>query len=64
MSDGAGRQGVEDDHAQGDLRSIVRGEWSTRARLWPQVTADHKNYAGYQTETQRRISLVFLEPTD
>ncbi len=33
-----------------------------RKRLWPQVIADHKNYAGYQTRTQREIPLVLLEP--
>ncbi len=33
-----------------------------RARLWPRVTADHKNYAGYQTKTDREIPLVLLEP--
>jgi deazaflavin-dependent oxidoreductase (nitroreductase family) len=33
-----------------------------RARLWPKVTADHKNYAGYQTKTSREIPLVLLEP--
>jgi deazaflavin-dependent oxidoreductase (nitroreductase family) len=33
-----------------------------RARLWPLVTADHKNYAGYQTKTSRQIPLVLLEP--
>ena len=33
-----------------------------RARLWPLVIADHKNYAGYQTKTQREIPLVLLEP--
>jgi len=33
-----------------------------RARLWPQVTADHKNYAGYQTKTEREIPLVLIEP--
>jgi deazaflavin-dependent oxidoreductase (nitroreductase family) len=33
-----------------------------RARLWPRVIADHKNYAGYQTKTQREIPLVLLEP--
>ena len=33
-----------------------------RARLWPLVTADHKNYAGYQTKTKREIPLVLLEP--
>jgi len=25
-------------------------------------TADHKNYAGYQTKTEREIPLVLLEP--
>lgn len=33
-----------------------------RARLWPIVTAEHKNYAGYQTKTSREIPLVMLEP--
>jgi len=33
-----------------------------RDRLWPLVTADHKNYAGYQTKTSRQIPLVLLEP--
>jgi deazaflavin-dependent oxidoreductase (nitroreductase family) len=33
-----------------------------RARLWPLVTADHKNYAGYQSKTDREIPLVLLEP--
>lgn len=32
-----------------------------RARLWPLVTADHSNYAGYQKRTSREIPLVFLE---
>ena len=34
-----------------------------RARLWPKITADHKNYADYQTKTDREIPVVFLEPT-
>ena len=33
-----------------------------RARLWPLVTADHRNYAQYQTKTTREIPLVLLEP--
>ena len=33
-----------------------------RARLWPLVTSDHKNYAGYQKKTAREIPLVLLEP--
>ncbi|HEY3749087.1 MAG TPA: nitroreductase family deazaflavin-dependent oxidoreductase [Pseudonocardiaceae bacterium] len=32
-----------------------------RARLWPLVVADHKNYADYQTKTKREIPLVLLE---
>jgi deazaflavin-dependent oxidoreductase (nitroreductase family) len=34
-----------------------------RARLWPKVTAEYKNYASYQTKTTREIPLVFLEPS-
>lgn len=33
-----------------------------RARLWPLVIKDHKNYAGYQKRTQREIPLVLLRP--
>lgn len=33
-----------------------------RARLWPKITADHKNYAGYQTKTDREIPVVVLTP--
>jgi deazaflavin-dependent oxidoreductase (nitroreductase family) len=33
-----------------------------RARLWPQVTATYKGYAGYQRKTAREIPLVLLEP--
>src|SRR5260370_14002434 len=33
-----------------------------RARLWQLVTADHKNYAQYQTKTTREIPLLLLEP--
>lgn len=33
-----------------------------RARLWPALTARHKNYADYQTKTTREIPLVLLEP--
>lgn len=34
-----------------------------RARMWPKVTGDHKNYADYQTKTTREIPLVIIEPT-
>lgn len=33
-----------------------------RARLWPLVIKDHKNYAGYQARTEREIPLVLLRP--
>ena len=33
-----------------------------RARMWPRITADHRNYAGYQTKTDREIPLVLLDP--
>jgi deazaflavin-dependent oxidoreductase (nitroreductase family) len=33
-----------------------------RADLWPRVTAKYKQYAGYQTKTNREIPLVLLEP--
>jgi deazaflavin-dependent oxidoreductase (nitroreductase family) len=33
-----------------------------RARLWPLVIKDHKNYADYQTKTEREIPLVLLKP--
>jgi deazaflavin-dependent oxidoreductase (nitroreductase family) len=33
-----------------------------RERLWPVITEDHKNYAGYQEKTDREIPLVFLDP--
>ena len=35
-----------------------------RARLWPLITADHRNYAGYQRRTKRQIPVVLLRPTD
>ena len=33
-----------------------------RPALWTKVIADHKNYAGYQTKTDREIPLVLLTP--
>ena len=33
-----------------------------RARLWAELTAAHKNYAGYQTKTSRVIPVVLLTP--
>jgi len=35
-----------------------------RARLWPLITEDHDNYAGYQRKTEREIPVVLLEPRE
>jgi deazaflavin-dependent oxidoreductase (nitroreductase family) len=51
---------------QGNPRQRMRARVATpeeRRRLWPNVVADHKNYAEYQTKTDREIALVLLEPT-
>lgn len=34
-----------------------------RARMWPIITSDFKNYAGYQRKTEREIPLVLLRPS-
>ena len=50
---------------QGGPKRPMRARVATadeRADLWPRVTADHQNYAGYQTKTDREIPLVLLEP--
>lgn len=50
---------------QGKPRQRMHARVATpteRERLWPLVTADHKNYAGYQTKTTREIPLVLLQP--
>jgi deazaflavin-dependent oxidoreductase (nitroreductase family) len=41
---------------------ITSGE--ERADLWENITAAHKNYAGYQTKTEREIPVVMIEPVD
>lgn len=33
-----------------------------REELWPRLTRDHQNYAGYQKKTSRVIPVVLLEP--
>lgn len=35
-----------------------------RARLWPEVIKVGKQYAGYQSKTEREIPLVLLEPAN
>jgi len=52
---------------KGNAKQPMRARLATpeeRRRLWPRVTADHKNYAGYQTKTTREIPLVLLEPVE
>jgi deazaflavin-dependent oxidoreductase (nitroreductase family) len=55
-----------------DVEVAVQGKPSQRMRariatpeerehLWPRITADYRNYAGYQTKTEREIPLVLLE---
>jgi deazaflavin-dependent oxidoreductase (nitroreductase family) len=43
------------------MRARIAGA-DERARLWPKIAAEFKNYAQYQTKTEREIPLVFLEP--
>ena len=33
-----------------------------REALWPRIVADHANYGGYQTKTEREIPVVVLRP--
>lgn len=50
---------------RGKAKQPMRARVATpeeRARLWPQVTAQYKGYAGYQTKTTREIPLVLLDP--
>jgi len=50
---------------QGGATHRMHGRVATpqeRERLWPLVTASHRNYAGYQRRTTREIALVLLEP--
>lgn len=35
-----------------------------RAELWPRVVATYKGYGQYQSNTEREIPLVMLEPSD
>ncbi|MDJ0335845.1 nitroreductase family deazaflavin-dependent oxidoreductase [Salinibacterium sp. G-O1] len=47
----------------GKQKRLARVATATeRAELWSVVTADHKNYAQYQSRTDRQIPLVFLDP--
>jgi deazaflavin-dependent oxidoreductase (nitroreductase family) len=45
------------------MRAEVAGP-DQRARLWPLVTAEHRNHANYQEKTKREIPLVLLHPIE
>jgi deazaflavin-dependent oxidoreductase (nitroreductase family) len=45
------------------MRAEVAGP-DERSRLWPLITKDHSNYAGYQKKTSREIPVVVLHPAD
>lgn len=52
---------------QGQAKQPRRARVATaeeRARMWPRIAAEHKNYAGYQRRTTREIALVLLEPAE
>jgi deazaflavin-dependent oxidoreductase (nitroreductase family) len=50
---------------QPPVRMTARiADTTERSRLWPLITADHKQYAGYQTKTEREIPLVLLQPAE
>ena len=57
-----GREVVDDVDAFDDVLVVELDDADERARLWPLVTADHKNYADYQTKTERLIPVFVLEP--
>lgn len=43
------------------MRARIAGE-DERARMWPRIAERYRNYAGYQTRTERVIPLVLLTP--
>ena len=50
---------------RGGPRTPMRASVATpeeRARMWPQIAARYRNYAGYQRRTQREIPLALLRP--
>ncbi|MEY2399505.1 MAG: hypothetical protein QOJ00_2679 [Actinomycetota bacterium] len=55
---------VEVSFKGGPKRKMVASvaDGAERARLWPLITGPHKNYADYQTKTDREIPVVLLNP--
>ncbi len=61
----------DDPHVEVSLRGAPKQPMTARvatpeerARMWPKIVTDHKNYGGYQKRTDREIPLVLLEPAD
>ena len=52
---------IEMDGSKRLMRARV-ADGAERTRLWDAVTSVHKNYAGYQTKTEREIPVVVLSP--
>ena len=59
----------DDPHVEVSLRGAPKQPMTARvatpeerARMWPKIVTDHKNYGGYQKRTEREIPLVLLEP--
>ena len=59
----------DDPHVEVSLRGAPKHPMTARvatpeerARMWPKIVTEHKNYGGYQKRTEREIPLVLLEP--
>jgi deazaflavin-dependent oxidoreductase (nitroreductase family) len=52
---------TEDATRQMTARTVTGDD---RSALWDKITSEYKNYAGYQTKTDREIPIVILEPAD
>jgi len=52
---------VRTDSGQRSMRARVT-EGDERQRIWDSLTSRYKNYADYQSKTDREIPVVLLEP--
>jgi deazaflavin-dependent oxidoreductase (nitroreductase family) len=52
---------TEDSTRRMTARTVTGDE---RSELWDKITSESKNYADYQTKTDREIPVVVLEPAD
>lgn len=55
---------LTEDAGRGRVRRMRARVASAQERdeLWPRITAEYPNYAGYETKTDRVIPVVLLEP--